>query len=105
MFKIITYGYLCGLYAALAKLSAAEPGVQPNHKGIVQHLLGKRAAATESITPPRGIHLRLRRSIQAEGSLPLPKNDFGFRRLLTTGKANVQKEMFFLALVFSLKKL
>ena len=65
----------------------------------------KRAAATENITTPRGIHLRLCRSIQAEGAFALLKNDFGFRRFLTTGKANVRTEMFFLALAFNLKKL
>ena len=65
----------------------------------------KRATATENITTPRGIHLRLCRSIQAEGAFALLKNDFGFRRFLTTGKANVRTEMFFLALAFNLKKL
>lgn len=65
----------------------------------------KRASATENITTPRGIHLRLCRSIQAEGAFALLKNDFSFRRFLTTGKANVRAEMFFLALAFNLKKL
>lgn len=55
----------------------------------------KRAIATENITTPRGIHLRLYRSIQAEEAFTLLKNDFGFRRFLTTGKVNVHIEMFF----------
>lgn len=49
--------------------------------------------------------LRMCRSIQVEGAFALLKNDFGFRRFLTKGKANVRTEMFFLALAFNLKKL
>lgn len=37
----------------------------------------------------RGIHLRLCRSIQVEGAFALLKNDVGFRRFLTWGKANI----------------
>ena len=65
----------------------------------------KRTIATENITTPRGIHLRLCRSIQAEGAFALLKNDLGFRRFLTRGRANVRTEMFFFALAFNLKKL
>ena len=63
-----------------------------------------RKQATENITSPRGIHLRQCRSIQAEGTFALLKNDFGFRRFLTKGRANVRTEMFLLALAFDLKK-
>ena len=52
-----------------------------------------------------GIYLRLCRSIQVEGAFALLKTDFGFRRFLTRGKANVRTEMFFLAMAFNLKKL
>ena len=65
----------------------------------------KRARTERRMTSERGIYLRLCRSIQAEGAFALLKNDFGFRRFLTTGKANVRTEMFFLALAFNLKKL
>ena len=63
-----------------------------------------RKQATENITSPRGIHLRQCRSIQAEGAFALLKNDFGFRRFLTRGRANVRTELFLLALAFDLKK-
>ena len=63
-----------------------------------------RAQAMENITSPRGIHLRQCRSIQAEGTFALLKNDFGFRRFLTRGRANVRTEMFLLALAFDPKK-
>ena len=33
------------------------------------------------------------------------KSDFGFRRFLTRGKANIRAELFLLAMAFDLKKL
>ncbi len=64
----------------------------------------KRAQSLENITSERGIQLRINRSIQVEGAFGLIKNDFGFRRFLTTGKKNVRIEFLFLALGFNLKK-
>ena len=64
----------------------------------------KRQQSLENITSERGIQLRKNRSIQVEGAFGLIKNDFGFRRFLTTGKRNVRIELFFLALGFNLKK-
>lgn len=64
----------------------------------------KRAQAEENITTPRGVHLRLCRSIQVEGAFALLKNDFAFRRFLTRSRANVRTELFLLALAFDLKK-
>ena len=52
-----------------------------------------------------GIYLRMCRSIQVEGAFALLKTDFGFRRFLTRGKANVRTELFFLSMAFNLKKL
>ena len=65
----------------------------------------KRELAARNIMTEHGIHLRLCRSIQVEGAFALLKNDFGFRRFLTRGKANIRTELFFLALAFDLKKL
>ena len=64
----------------------------------------KRQQSLENITSERGIYLRMNRSIQVEGAFGLIKNDFGFRRFLTTGKKNVRIELLFLALGFNLKK-
>ena len=64
----------------------------------------KRQKSLENITSERGIQLRMNRSIQVEGAFGLIKNDFGFRRFLTTGKKNVKIELLFLALGFNLKK-
>lgn len=65
----------------------------------------KREQAARNILTERGLHLRLCRSIQVEGAFGLLKNDFGFRRFLTWGKANIRTELFLLALAFDLKKL
>ena len=64
----------------------------------------KRAESLNHITTERGILLRMCRSIQAEGTFGLLKNDFGFRRFLTAGKVKIRIELFFLALGFNLKK-
>ena len=63
-----------------------------------------RAISEANVSNEEGVYLRLCRSIQAEGTFALLKTDFGFRRFLTTGKANVRTELFFLALGFNLKK-
>ncbi|MBM6978090.1 transposase, partial [Intestinimonas butyriciproducens] len=65
-------------------------------KEIVLHktFWEKRKQATANIMTERGIHLRFCRSIQVEGAFGLLKNDFGFRRFLTRGKANVRIELF-----------
>ena len=64
-----------------------------------------RERSQTNITTERGIYLRMCRSIQVEGAFALLKTDFGFRRFLTRGKANVRTELFFLSLAFNLKKL
>ena len=65
----------------------------------------KREQATKNIMTERGIHLRVCRSIQVEGAFGVLKNDFGFRRFLTRGRANIRTELFLLAMAFDLKKL
>ena len=63
-----------------------------------------RAVSEANVATEEGIYLRMCRSIQAEGTFALLKTDFGFRRFLTSGKASVRTELFFLALGFNLKK-
>ena len=65
----------------------------------------KREKSQENISTEQGIYLRICRSIQVEGAFALLKTDFGFRRFLTRGRANVRTELFFLAMAFNLKKL
>jgi len=83
----------------------AKDTQQPKTLVLQRDFWEKRAQATERMTSERGIHLRLCRSIQVEGAFGLLKNDFGFRRFLTKGKANIRAELFLLAMAFDLKKL
>ena len=83
----------------------AKDADKPKEVTLKKTFWEKRAESQANITSDRGIYLRMCRSIQVEGAFALLKNDFGFRRFLTKGKANVRTEMFFLALAFNLKKL
>lgn len=82
----------------------ANDSAQPKELMLAKTFWGKRAESQKNITTEHGIQMRMCRSIQAEGTFALLKNDFGFRRFLTRGKANVRTELFFLALGFNLKK-
>lgn len=88
-----------------AQCCRAKDPDKPKELVLQKTFWEKRAQAAENITTERGIHLRLCRSIQVEGAFALLKNDFGFRRFLTRGKANIRTELFLLALAFDLKKL
>mgnify|MGYP006356852581 CR=1 FL=1 len=79
-------------------------GYAPKEVIMKETFWKKRQKSLENITRERGIQLRMNRSIQVEGAFGLIKNDFGFRRFLTTGKKNVKIELLFLALGFNLKK-
>lgn len=78
---------------------------RPKELVIKKTFWEKREQAEKNIMTQRGLHLRLCRSVQVEGAFGLLKNDFGFRRFLTWGKANIRTELFLLALAFDLKKL
>ena len=94
----------CADCAKRAQCCRAKDPEQAKELHVKKDFWELRAQATKNITSPRGIHLRQCRSIQAEGAFALLKNDFGFRRFLTRGRANVRTEMFLLALAFDLKK-
>ena len=83
----------------------AKDPAQPKELILRKTFWEKRAVSQENITSERGIYLRMCRSIQVEGAFALLKNDFGFRRFLTRGRANVRTEFFFLSIAFNLKKL
>lgn len=87
------------------KCCQAKDIQQPKELRVNKTLQELRTISQENITTERGIYLRLCRSIQVEGAFGLLKTDFGFRRFLTRGKANIRTELFFLALAFDLKKL
>jgi hypothetical protein len=54
---------------------------------------------------PKGILLRINRSIQVEGSFGVMKEDFKYKRILRRGKENVYKELLMLAFGFNMRKL
>ena len=83
----------------------AKDPEQPKELILRKTFWEKRAVSQANITSERGIYLRMCRSIQVEGAFALLKNDFGLRRFLTRGRANVRTEFFFLSLAFNLKKL
>ena len=83
----------------------AKDSLQPKVLRLQKTFWEKRLQTQQRIALPRGIHLRLCRSIQVEGAFGLLKNDFGFRRFLTRGRANIRAELFLLAMAFDLKKL
>ena len=59
----------------------------------------------ENITTPKGVELRMNRSIQVEGAFGVLKQDYGFRKFLTRGKENVEVEMLLLCFAFNINKL
>lgn len=64
-----------------------------------------RAQSLRNITSPKGILLRMNRSIQAEGAFGVLKEDHGYRRFLMRGKKNVRIEFLLLAIGFNVNKL
>ncbi len=65
----------------------------------------QRQAAFERITSEEGKLLRMNRSIQSEGTFGTLKQDYGFRRFLRRGQANVFTETLLYAMAFNLNKL
>ena len=105
---ISTAWYRCEDCSGCSRRSAccrAKDVNRPKELCLQKTFWEKRAQTEQQIITPRGIHLRLCRSIQVEGAFGLLKNDFAFRRFLTRGKANIRAELFLLAMAFDLKKL
>ena len=59
----------------------------------------------QRISSEEGCLLRVNRSIQAEGTFAMTKEDMHFRRFLTRGKCNVSVEWFLLCFAFNVLKL
>lgn len=64
-----------------------------------------RNQATDNISTQQGKRLRMNRSIQIEGIFGVLKEDYGFRRLLTKGKAHVRGEIKLLMFAININKL
>lgn len=67
--------------------------------------IDKRSKSLNNITTPKGIMLRMNRSIQVEGAFGALKEDYGYRRFLTRGKKNVHVEFLLLCFGFNINKL
>ena len=65
----------------------------------------KRKEDLERITSEFGIKLRMNRSIQAEGSFAVVKEDMNFRRYLYRGKEKVLAQSILLAIAYNINKL
>ena len=65
----------------------------------------KREEALERITTEYGTQLRMNRSIQAEGSFAVIKEDMNFRRYLYRGKENALAQSILLAIAYDINKL
>ena len=72
---------------------------------VSKTFIAQRQAALERITSVEGKLLRMNRSIQSEGTFGILKQDYGFRRFLRRGQANVFTEMLLFAMAFNLNKL
>lgn len=72
---------------------------------VSKTFIAQRQAALERITSEEGRRLRLNRSIQSEGTFGVLKQDYGFRRFLRRGQANVFTETLLYAMAFNLNKL
>ena len=64
-----------------------------------------RKNSLENITTPKGILLRMNRSIQVEGAFGVIKEDSGFRRFLMRGKKNVRTEFLLMSMGYNINKL
>ena len=65
----------------------------------------KRQETLERITTEYGTQLRMNRSIQAEGSFAVLKEDMGFRQYLYRGKRNVLAQSVLAAIAHNINKL
>lgn len=72
---------------------------------VAVNFLRLRENSLLNITSPKGIKLRVNRSIQVEGAFGVLKEDYGFRRFLMRGKKNVKTEFVLLCLAFNINKM
>ena len=72
---------------------------------VSKKFLAYRETSLANITSPKGIVLRINRSIQAESAFGVMKEDMGFRRFLTRGQVNISTEFMLLCFGFNINKL
>ena len=72
---------------------------------VSKKFIEKRKISLDNITTPKGVVLRMNRSIQVEGTFGVIKQDHGFRRFLLRGSVNVKIEFLLKALAHNIAKL
>lgn len=72
---------------------------------VSKKFLDYREISLSNITSPKGIVLRINRSIQAESAFGVMKEDMRFRRFLTRGQVNISTEFMLLCFGFNINKL
>ena len=72
---------------------------------VSKKFLAQRAASLKRITDPKGIMLRMNRSIQSEGAFGVIKQDYGFRQFLLRGNRKVTTEILLLSMAYNINKL
>lgn len=72
---------------------------------VSKRFVGLRDQSMMNISSPKGILLRLNRSIQVEGAFGVLKEDHGYRRFLLRGNKNVRTEFLLLGLGYNVNKL
>lgn len=72
---------------------------------VSKKFLAQREISLANIISPKGMVLRINRSIQAESAFGVMKEDLGFRRFLTRGQVNISTEFMLLCFGFNINKL
>ncbi|SFD50664.1 IS1182 family transposase [Clostridium uliginosum] len=72
---------------------------------VAKEFIRLRKKSLLNITTPKGIILRMNRSIQVEGAFGVIKQDYGFRRFLMRGNKNVKIEFLLMAFGYNVNKL
>ncbi len=103
--KIESY-YVCESCAGCPFREKCFKGQYENRKiELSKTMRRQKEEAEKRISTPKGILLRVNRSIQVEGAFGVLKQDYGFRRFITLGKKNNETRLFILAMAFNIQKL
>ena len=72
---------------------------------VSKKYIEQRKASLERITSPKGVLLRINRSIQSEGAFGVIKQNYGFRQYLLRGNKKVLTETLLMATAYNVNKL
>jgi len=72
---------------------------------VSKKFIEQRAASLERITSPKGIELRMNRSIQSEGAFGVLKQNYAFRQFLLRGKKKIFTEVLLVVMAYNINKL